>query len=161
MPSTLASRKKPKCSQPAPSMLHGFLRLQQNYSDTTVTCPQGDLRPGGWRPCWRTDNTQTDGRTEGEADVSLAPVRSVHTCPGAKHRTYGATFVPKHSNIKITLWNGLVIYTNSYKWNEIYLRNLQSSSGVLIVVKYAWFSSDESVRIATNPSFFLGGGVPN
>lgn len=42
---------KPKCSQPAPSMLHGFLRLQQNYFDTTVTCPQGDREDG----CQHTD----------------------------------------------------------------------------------------------------------
>lgn len=73
---------KPKCSQPAPSMLHGFLRLQQNYFDTTVTSPQWKWEDGC--PAEQTAHTQTGchnvkaERERGRCTVSLTNVRSVH-----------------------------------------------------------------------------------
>ena len=48
---------KPKCSQPALSMLHSFLHLQQNCFDTTLTWPWGDRVDRVW---WHADWLKAD-----------------------------------------------------------------------------------------------------
>lgn len=110
---------KPKCSQPAQSMLHGFLRLQQKL--LWYYCSMTTRRLRGWQPWNRLTNTRTSYYcilTERKADVLYLYnllILSILICLEAKQYFSVVIFVPKHVYIYTRLWNGLALTKCSKK----------------------------------------------